>query len=205
MQVKGDLLVKRTMTAEVRADRGLRAATIVTDETLDLNAYSWQKLKDITAADAVILPDATTLPAKGWAVVVENDATSTYSLTVKDGGAGGTIKVVAPGEAFEFVCQSISAAAGVWHITSMEDTTVQIAARYQQDFNATSDWTAGVITITGATHTRGLNPQAQVYEVSGAAETRVDLDIAYDNTTGDVTLTVPIIPDCRFQGRCVIM
>jgi len=209
MKVMGDLVVKRGMFAEVRADRGLRVATIVTDETLDLNSYSWQKLKDVTAADNVILPDATTLKL-GWAQVIENDSTSTYSLSVKDGGAGAVLQVVAPGEVYEFVCQSIGAAAGVWRVVSLENTTIVAATRYTEDFDATTDWGAAgggyyTITITGATHTRGLNPTVIVFETAATVETRVDLDISYDNTTGDISLVVPETPDCRFAGRALII
>ena len=208
MKVQGDLIVKRGIFAEVRADRGLRVATITTDETLDLNAYSWQKLKDITASDDVNLPDATTLKL-GWSVVVENDSTSTYALVVKD-SAGGTLKTIAIGDSYEFTCQSIGTAAGVWHVTSLEDSTVTVASRYTEDFDATTDWgspSAGVYTFTvlGSAHTRGLNPSVMVFETASTVESKVDLDISYDNTTGDISLVVPQTPDCRFAGRILVI
>lgn len=208
-KVMGDLVVKRGMFAEVRADRGLRVATITANETLDLNSYSWQKLRDNTAADSVILPSATTLKL-GWAVVVENNALSTYNLVVKDGGAGATIKTIAPGEAYEFTCQSISAAAGVWHVMSLTDVSSIVASRFTTNFDAATDWgspSAGYYTYTvlGSAHTRGVNPSVMVFETSGSVESKVALDISYDNTTGDISLVVPDSPDCRFAGRILVI
>lgn len=208
-KVFGDLTIKRGMFAEVRADRGLRVATITTPETLDKNAYSWQKLTNATSTLAVNLPDATTLQMVGWAVVIENPSASSYNLTVKD-AAAGTVKTVIPGTAFEFVCQSVSSAAGVWHVTDMGDATVAAATRYSQDFNATTDWgspSAGAYTLTvlGSAHTRGVNPTAMVFETNSTIESKVELDMSFDNTTGDVSLVVPQVPDCRFAGRVLIM
>lgn len=208
MKVFGDLIGKRAIQGEVRVDRGLRVTTITTAETLDKNAYSWQKLRNNTSTLAVNLPTATTLML-GWAVVVENPAASTFNLTIKDASAG-TIKTLIPGVAYEFTCQDIGSAAGVWNVTELGDTAVLSAPRYAQNFNNTTDWgtAAGgyyTITVTGATHTRGINPIARVFETSGAVESEVELDLSYDNTTGDVSLAVPETPDCRFTGRTVIV
>lgn len=207
-KIYGDLDVKRSIFGEVRTDRGLRAATITTAETLNVNSYSWQKLTNATSALDVNLPDATTLKL-GWAVVVENPVASTFNLVVKD-AAAGTIKTITPGHAFEFTVQSIGAAAGVWHVASMDDISTVSASRYSQDFNATSDWGAAAggyytITITGATHTRGNNPVATVFETVGSVESKVGLDLSYDNTNGNVSIAVPDVPDCRFAGRILII
>jgi hypothetical protein len=213
-KVFGDLTIKRGMFAEVRSDRGLRVATITVNETLDNNAYSWQKLQNNTASLDVNLPAANTLQLVGWAVIIENNALSTFSLVVKD-STGAIIKtIVAPAagsiRAYEFVCQDISTAAGVWYTVSMEDTAVQAASRYAYDFNATNNWgdaSAGNFTLTasGVDHTRGLNPSVMVYETAGPVQTMVDLDLRYNGTTGDVSLVVPETPNCRFAGRVVIL
>ena len=208
-KIYGDLVVKRGMFAEVRSDRGLRVTTITANETLDLNAYSWQKLKNVTSALNVILPAATTLKL-GWSVVVQNDPTSTFNLLVKDGGAGATLKTLLPGHAYEFTCQSIGAAAGVWYLTQLDDTSIVVASRYSTDFNATSDWgvAAGglyTLTILGSAHGRGVNPTVTVFETVGAVESKVGLDVAFNNTTGDVSLVVPETPDCRFAGRALLI
>lgn len=207
-KIFGDLEVKRSIFGEVRTDRGLRAVTITADETLNLNSYSWQKIKNVTSALDVNLPDATTLKA-GWSVVIENDATSTFNLVVVDAGTN-TIRTLTPGEAVEFTVQSIAAAAGVWHLTKREDAGSVPASRYTTDFNATTDWgTASggeyTITILGSAHTRGLNPSVTVFETVGAVESKVSLDISYDNTTGDISLVIPEHPDMRFAGRVLII
>ena len=208
-KVWGDFLVKRVLTSEVRADRGLRVATITTNETLDLNSYSWQKLTNNTSSLDVSLPDATTLPIKGWSQVVENPIASSFDLVVKD-GAGTILKTVVPGTAYEFTCEDIGSAAGVWFVTSLGDDTVLAASRYSQDFDNATDWgspSAGAytITITEVVHTRGLNPQVTVLEVVGDIETEVDVEVSYDKTTGDVSIAVPQTPDCRFAGRVLII
>lgn len=213
-KVYGDLIIKRGVFAEVRADKGLWAETIIANKTLDKNSYSWQKLRNNTSALDVNLPDATTLQMVGWAVTIENNSISTFAINVKD-SAGGLIKTIAAPaagtiRAYEFVCQDISLAAGVWYTVSMEDTAVQSASRYSGNFGNGVDW-GGVVggeyifTASGVDHTRGLNPSVMVFETAGSTETMVDLDIKYDNITGDVSLVVPDSPDCRFAGRVVIL
>ena len=207
MKVMGDLNVKRTMTAEVRADRGLRVATITpsTPEALDLNAYSWQKLT-AAAPETVVMPDATTLPIAGWQVVIE---AITSDITVTDFD-NTVLKVVPAGQAYQFTCQDIGSTAGVWHFYTLEDFGAIAATRFKKDFNATSDWagpSAGkyTITVTAATHLRGVNPSVLVSETVGGVEERVEVDIAYDDSTGDVRITVPQHPDCRFAGRALFV
>jgi len=205
MKVMGDLQVKRTMTAEVRADRGLRSATITAAETLNKNSYSWQKLTAAAPQD-VIMPDATTI-INGWQVTIQ---AITSDLTVKDGDTGATIKVVPAGETYQFTCTDNSSTAGEWHSYTLEDFGAIAATRYASDFNATTDWgtaAGGVytLTVTGATHLRGVNPSVLVYETAGAVETRVDLDISYNSSTGDVSFVVPEEPNCRFAGRAVFI
>lgn len=205
-KIFGDLTVKRAIVGEVRVDEGLRVATITGTETLTLNSYSWQKLTAAAPQD-VILPDATTLPVAGWKITIQE---ITSDLTVKDGGAGATIKVVPAGTAYTFTCQAKATAAGVWHFYALDDAYVPTVSKYAQDFDATTDWGvegAGyyTITITGATHDMGVNPTVVVYETTATTEAQVDLDISYDNTNGNVSLVVPSDPNCRFAGRVIIM
>jgi hypothetical protein len=205
MKVFGDLDVKRAIVGEVRVDQGLRVATISATETLTKNSYSWQKLTAAAPQD-VNLPDATTLPIKGWAVVIQ---AITSALTVKN-SAGTTIKVVGAGETFRFTVQDISTAAGVWDYRALPTSYSPGVSKYAQDFDATTDWgTAGgglyTLAITGATHGMGTNPTVVVYETTSTTESKVELDVDYDNVTGDVSLIVPEVPDCRFAGRVVIM
>lgn len=83
------------------------------------------------------------------------------------------------------------------------------AVRYVTTFDATTSWGAPSggnysIVITQATHTRGTNPNVQVYEKIGAdyfqLQTQVKIDAA-----GDITLSVNETPDLRFEGAILVL
>lgn len=207
MEIKGDITIKRTGIFERRVDQGLLASAISSTLALLRHDARWQ---DITATGAqdVTLPVATGLP-EGWEVVI--NASSGDNLTVKDGGAGATVQVITAGTsgAYLFTLIDNSAAAGVWHVTPLFDAGLLPAQRYVETHDATTDWgTAGggyyTITVTEATHGRGVNPNIQFYEDVGAGvlhEVTPDRSVVAAN--GDSSFRVPEVPDLRYAGQVV--
>lgn len=83
------------------------------------------------------------------------------------------------------------------------------AERYVSSFNATTDWGSPSggnysITISHATHTRGTNPNIQVFENNAGVFSAVTVGISV-NGAGDVTISVNEVPDLRFQGAILII
>ena len=60
------------------------------------------------------------------------------------------------------------------------------------------------MTITEATHGRGISPQVDLFEESGSdfVEVHADLKVL---ANGNVEITVPETPDCRFAGKAVFV
>lgn len=83
-----------------------------------------------------------------------------------------------------------------------------LALRYTQTFNNTTDWTLAApdytITITAATHGKGINPNVQVFEQVGLNYDVVNV-VVEKNASGDVTIKVAQIPDNRFNGFVLIV
>lgn len=81
------------------------------------------------------------------------------------------------------------------------------AVNYSDAFNATSDWTLASpvykIDIPEGTHLKGINPQVQVYELTGGNYVLINTDVVVDNS-GVVSIQVNSSPDLRFQGKVVI-
>jgi len=77
-----------------------------------------------------------------------------------------------------------------------------VASRYTQDFNATTDWSAGAgvftLTVLAAAHGRGTDPIVSVKDSGTNDVVGVQTTIS---VTGLITLTVPDTPDGRFAGR----
>ncbi len=83
------------------------------------------------------------------------------------------------------------------------------AERYVSTFNATTDWGSPSggsysITVLQATHTRGTNPNIQVYENNAGIYSLVSVNVEV-NGSGDVTINVNEIPDLRFAGAILII
>jgi hypothetical protein len=79
---------------------------------------------------------------------------------------------------------------------------------YVGTFNNTSDWSGpalGVytLTVTVATHAKGLNPMVQVLELVGSDYENILVSFR-TNVSGDVTIEVPDTPDNRFNGKIII-
>ena len=60
------------------------------------------------------------------------------------------------------------------------------------------------LTITAATHGKGINPNVMVYETSGADFIQVFPSVMI-NASGDVSLKVSETPDNRFNGKILII
>jgi hypothetical protein len=85
------------------------------------------------------------------------------------------------------------------------------ANRYFAIFNSTTDWTGPSggfyeLSIAQLSHTRGVNPQIQIYELVSGDYVLVNVDqVIVDDITGDVILKVPSSPDLRFNGKVILI
>lgn len=59
------------------------------------------------------------------------------------------------------------------------------------------------LTIDAATHGKGTEPTATLYEVNGGIFEEVEAYVAID-ATGNITIKVPVSPDSRFTGKIVV-
>lgn len=77
---------------------------------------------------------------------------------------------------------------------------------YFQTFNLAGWGTASgglyTITVTAATHGKGVNPIVQVYELNGSNYESVIISII--NNSGDISFQVNETPDNRFNGKVII-
>jgi len=208
-EVKGDLNVKRTLDADRRVNEGLKQTDDL-DAALDLGIHceKWQRIEtDDLGAQNVDLPDATTI-SEGWQVVIENFG-GTDALNVRD-GADGALKTIATGKAYLFTCLDNGAAAGTWHVNFLEDDLTLVATRYASTFDAGASWGAAAggyytITITQATHTRGVDPMIQIYETSAGDDFLVEVDQLKVSAAGDAAFRVTEDPDLRFAGKIILV
>ena len=208
-EIKGDLDVCRTVNAGRRVNQGFDAQNINTALNLDLHSHYWQRIGNLGSGE-IILPDATTLP-NGWAVVVDVPSTSN-SMDVKTYDAVTPVleKTIEPGRAYMFTLINNGTDEGTWHINFLEESDQVASPRYVDNFNATTDW--GVAsggyysyTVLASVHERGTNPTVDVFELVGADYNKVEPDLISVNASGDITIRVPENPDCRFEGRMVIV
>lgn len=82
------------------------------------------------------------------------------------------------------------------------------ASRYSNTF-IVGDWTGpsgGLysLTVSESSHNKGINPQVQVFELSGSDYILINVDVVI-SSLGDVTLNVSQTPDNRFAGKYVII
>jgi len=208
-QIKGDLQVLRTIVADRRTDSGLRNLVITATEVLDRHCAWWQNLS-AAAPQIVTLPDATGLP-NGWQVVIAADGASDLDVQY-DGGT--SLRTVTGGLAYTkavaFTLMDNATTDGVWQAYTLEDFGYTPAWRYTDTFDATTDWGAAVLgyytmTYAAATHLKGVNPVAQIFETIGGVDFRTQPDQTGTNASGDIDLIVPDAPDCRFAGRIIIL
>ena len=205
--IYGDLLIKRTINSDRRVNQGLSKETITGPRAVVINDFAWLQIINATTQD-VILPDATTL-SEGWSIAVMADSASVASVNVKSYHAVTPVLVknILASRAYRFTLINGTTAAGVWHIDFLEEADLLPAERYAASFNATSDWTAGsgvyTRTVTEATHLMGAQPEVQVFVGSAPAVLcMADISVA---ANGDITISVPSTPDCRFSGKLLIL
>jgi len=207
MEIKGDLQVCRTIDAGRRVNQGMNVETITAAEQLVINSHAWQNLSAAAAQD-VILPDATTL-TNGWEVVVQSSGAATLSVKTYDATTPVLLQAVPSGKAYKFTLVDNGTDEGSWYVNLLEDAELLPTARHVEAFDATTDWGAasgGIYTqtITEATHGRGTSPQVDLFEESGSDFILVDADVKV-LANGDVEITVPESPDCRFAGKAVFV
>jgi hypothetical protein len=193
-----------------RANQMLSAQAISATLAILSGFAYWQ---DVTATgnQDVTLPNATTLP-KGWEVVI--NAETGGNLTVKDGGAGASLQVITAGSsqsAYKFTLIDGTAAAGVWYIQSLVNTGSVAATRYVSSHDATTDWGTAAdglytITVTGATHGRGVNPIVQFFETVSSNIVQVQPDTnSIVAASGDTSFSVAESPNMRYAGVAVFI
>lgn len=208
-QIQGDLLIKRSGTAERRMNQGLSRETLTSQRDVVVNDYAWLDISNASTQD-VVLPDATTL-MNGWEIVVSTQAGSAASVNVMhyDAVTPVLLRNIVSDRAYRFTLRDNGTAAGVWHVDFLEEADKIPVERYVDSFNATSDWSgpsAGYYTrtITEATHGRGTTPMVMVQNGTnpGVNLTVDELSIA---STGNTTIKVPSSPDLRFAGRIIFV
>lgn len=210
MDVKGDLSVKRTMSASRRVNEGLSSETLAGARTVVIHDYAILNLNPNGANRDVNLPDATTLPV-GWSIKVRHSGAAN-DLVVKDNG-GGTLKTIslplatAEEKMYEFTLLTNGVAAGTWHVTEMGDPGVIVASRFVNSF-VVADWSAPsggyrTLTVTAGTHGRGANPSVQVQELIGSDFDKVLVDRERLNASGDLELR--IVDGAEFDGRIIFV
>lgn len=205
---KGDLVIEGLVSGR-RFDESVLAQTITAQYNVSKRAQGHLLLSAASVQD-VVLPDATTL-VNGFQVSIT--ATGAAGLSVKTYHATTPVllKTIDASRRYKFILVDNATAAGVWQAELKHDLETVAADRFTQAFNSTTDWgspSGGYysITITAATHGKGLNPIFEILENTGSNMVKVDVDEAsFASATGDITARVPDVPDCRFAGKFVII
>ena len=204
-----DVNFKRIVNADRRVNQGLNTVA-VTDTAYDVKAYDYDFLRITNGtafANAVNLPDATTLPP-GYDVKIQN-VDGTLPTDVFASGTAIALKSIATGKTVGFRLLENSTAAGTWLLYSVqEDAAFPLA--YVANFDATTNWgtaAGGVYTIahSAATHGKGANPLAVIYENDSGVIKPVGADLRIDGTTGDISIVADQTVDMRFAGRLVVV
>jgi len=206
--VKGDFGVSGLLSSR-RLDQDVLAQTITAQFNVSKRSTGHLLLSAASLQD-VVLPDATTL-LNGFQVSIT--ATGAAGLSVKTYHATTPVllKTIDAGRRYKFVLVNNSTAAGTWQVELKHDLETVAADRYTQAFNATTDWgsvSGGyyTIVITAATHGKGLNPVFEIFEDTGSEMVKVGVDEASFNiATGDISIRVNDVPDCRFAGKIVVL
>ena len=208
--VYGDYSVGRLITAGRRVETGFSSEVLTA--TRDLTRYDYQWLKLTAAADQdAVLPDATTL-VNGWDVVIYVDEDSVGSIDVNTYHAVTPVSLrdIIPGRAYKFTLIDNSDAAGEWFVDLLEEADKLPAERHITNFDATASWgtAAGgyyTITVTAATHGRGVNPSVVLEVISSTDHIVVSADRVLIESNGNVKIRVPDTPNLRFAGRAVFV
>jgi len=199
--------VRGTLNVLSHVRQGLNQETLTAQK--DLNIYSewWHKVTAASAQD-IILPDATGFEAgvSPQFVVQVDGGSSTITVKTYDATTPVTLKAVEAGKAYAFTLVDNSTDEGTWHVNLLEEADQQPSDRYEQTFNATTDWGSASgnlysITVAAATHGRGLNPEVTVERDDGTNYIPVWLRHRTVKANGDVVISVPETPDLRFAGR----
>lgn len=87
-------------------------------------------------------------------------------------------------------------------------TITAAATKYTQAF-VVADWVSAspdyTLTITGATHGKGLFPVIQVFQSAAGVNSLVNTVVEVTAASGDVVLKVSLSPDNRFDGVIIIL
>lgn len=206
--VHGDQTVGGKIDAGLRVNQGAAAATLTGTRSLTLRSKFLQVLSAASAQD-VVLPDMTSAAA-GWAVRVKNNGAGTLTVKTYHATTPVTLQAVAAGETFEFQCHTAGTAAGTWIVGKFIDTDTEASPRCVATGDATTSWgtAAGgyyTITVTAATHGRGVSPTAQLFRSSGTDYLHEAPDEMKINSSGDVIFRVTEDPDERFAWKLVVV
>jgi hypothetical protein len=215
MEVKGDLVVKRTLASH-RSNQSFSAEALTAQRDLTANDCYWFRITN-ASTQHVVLPTTDDI-LLGWKVVIDVPTTSGASVDVRTYGESPTLlKNILAGRAYEFTLVDATDTAGTWQINFLEEADRFAASRYVATIaNALSApapsaaWSAAssgyyTITITAATHGAGTSPKVQVFELSGTDYIEIFPDQVKVLANGNVTVRVAQTPDCRFEGKVVIM
>jgi hypothetical protein len=202
MEIKGDITIKRTGIFERRADQGLRAASITTEEELTRHSAYWQSLESTSGNDSVVMPDVSELP-DGWQVVLHNTGDT---LMIVNSGSD-VVTTIAAGEAKRLTFLNDES----FFVEEMTTAEAAAAQRYTLTHDNTTSWgapSAGyyAISTSAATHGRGTRPVVQFYETVGGDEIEVTPDQSkFATSDGAHTFRVPQDPDLRYTGKVIFV
>lgn len=202
MKVFDEVTNKATVTSEVRVNDGFNAETIIASKTFTANSKKHHSITCDTAALAVILPDATTLP-NGWEINVENVAASSETFEVQTSDLAAIKSAIPAGYTYKMVLVDNGTAVGSWRLYRMNTDSTMEAESFVGTF-ASGDFVAGVYTVTKATHgiaKTGLNISVEEGAAYPYTKVTTGVSVASD---GAVSLTVSQDPDNSFDGRVII-
>ena len=60
------------------------------------------------------------------------------------------------------------------------------------------------ISVLASVHSQGIFPTIQIFGLDGINYDEVTVDRIFINNSGDVTFSVPTVPDARFIGKVII-
>lgn len=198
-------------TSGTRVDSGYEAAALAATRQL---LHSDKQFLELTSDDSgykVVLPEANTGNiAVGYRQRIKVGDASAEDIVIQtyDAVTPVDLQTIRAGFTYEFVCTSVSTAAGSWQINIVLEDDQLEAERYVATFNATTDWTDGgtayAYTVAAATHSLGVVGVETDLEEGTGPYTKVEAQISVA-ANNDVTVTVEKAPDLRFAGRLILM